>query len=78
MDLGTAPQDHPETEWVSTGALPSDTEIQALVKAAYERFLPVDEGAVADYIPALAAASPTAFGVCVAGVGGRHLLDRRC
>ena len=71
MDLGTAPQDHPETEWVSTGVLPSDTEVQALVKAGYERFLPVDEGAVADYIPALAAASPTAFGVCVAGVGGR-------
>ena len=71
MDLGTAPQDHPETEWVSTGALPSETEVQALVKAGYERFLPVDEGAVADYIPALAAASPTAFGVCVAGVGGR-------
>jgi glutaminase len=71
MDLGTAPQDHPETERVSTGALPSDTEVQALVKAGYERFLPVDDGAVADYIPALAAASPTAFGVCVAGVGGR-------
>jgi glutaminase len=71
MDLGTAPQDHPETEWVSTGALPTETEVQALVKAGYERFLPVDEGAVADYIPALAAASPTAFGVCVAGVGGR-------
>ena len=71
MDLGTTPQDHPETEWVSTGALPSEAEVEALVKAGYERFLPVDEGAVADYIPALAAASPTAFGVCVAGVGGR-------
>src|ERR1700691_5801177 len=71
MDLGTAPQDHPETEHVSTGALPPETEVQDLVTAGYERFLPVDEGAVADYIPALAAASPTAFGVCVAGVGGR-------
>src|SRR6202789_4349539 len=70
MDLGDAAQDHPETERVSTGVLPSEAEVEALVKAGYERFLPVNEGAVADYIPALAAASPTAFGVCVAGVGG--------
>ena len=71
MDLGNAPQDHPETERVSTGVLPPDVEVGALVKAAYERFLPVGEGTVADYIPALAAAAPTAFGVCVAGVGGQ-------
>ncbi|HYY17832.1 MAG TPA: glutaminase A [Streptosporangiaceae bacterium] len=71
MDLGTAPQDHPETERVSTGVLPPESEVRALVNEAYERFLPVGEGTVADYIPALATASPTAFGVCVAGVGGR-------
>src|SRR3984957_19636542 len=71
MDLGTTPQDHPETERVSTGVLPPDVDVEALISAGYERFLPVNEGAVADYIPALAAASPTAFGVCVAGVGGR-------
>ncbi len=34
-------------------------------------FRHLDEGAVADYIPALAAASPSAFGVCVAGVRGQ-------
>jgi len=71
MDLDTASHDHPGTERVSTGVLPPDTDVQALISAGYERFLHLDEGAVADYIPALAAASPSAFGVCVAGVRGR-------
>jgi glutaminase len=63
--------DHEETERVSTGVLPPDTDVQALINAGYERYLHLDEGTVADYIPALAAASPSAFGVCVAGVRGR-------
>jgi glutaminase len=71
MDLETLPDDHPGTERVSTGALPPDTDVRALISDGYERFRHVDEGAVADYIPALAAASPSAFGVCVAGVRGR-------
>ncbi len=45
--------------------------MRAIVEAGYERFLPVSEGKVADYIPALAAAPPDAFGVCVVGVRGR-------
>ena len=56
---------------MSTGSLPSDTEIQTIVSTGYKRFRHVDEGAVADYIPALAEASPEAFGVAVAGVHGR-------
>ena len=64
------PGDHAETERVSTGALPPDTDVKAIITAGYERFMHLDEGAVADYIPALAAASPSAFGVCVAGVHG--------
>jgi len=71
MDHDSLPGDHPETGHVSTGALPPDTHVQALVSAGYERYRHLEEGAVADYIPALAAASPNAFGVCVAGVGGR-------
>ena len=71
MDHDPLPGDLPETEHVSTGTLPSDTDVQALITAGYERYRQLDEGAVADYIPALAAASPTAFGVCVAGVRGR-------
>jgi glutaminase len=71
MDHDPLPGDHPETGHVSTGALPPDTDVQALVSAGYERYRHLGEGAVAGYIPALAAASPSAFGVCVAGVGGR-------
>ena len=71
MDLGTLPNDHPGTERVSTGVLPSDTDVQAVVSAGDERFRHLDEGTVADYIPALAAASPSGFGVCVAGVRGQ-------
>src|SRR5438552_14599590 len=71
MDHDSLPGDHPETERVSTGELPSDADVQALISAGYERYRHLGEGAVADYIPALAAASPSAFGVCVAGVRGR-------
>ncbi|MFZ0249062.1 MAG: glutaminase A [Acidimicrobiales bacterium] len=60
----------PVSEWISTGSLPSDEEIRAIVEAGYERFRHDGEGKVADYIPALAEASPDAFGVCVAGVHG--------
>jgi len=71
MDSDVVPADEPAAERVSTGVLPPDIDVEALISAGYERFLPLDEGAVADYIPALAAASPSAFGVCVAGVRGR-------
>jgi glutaminase len=71
MDQDPLPGDDPETERVSTGPLPSDADVQALISAGYERYRHLGEGAVADYIPALAAASPSAFGVCVAGVRGR-------
>ena len=63
--------DHLAPEWVSTGSLPSDVEIQTIVSTGYKRFRHVDEGSVADYIPALAEVSPEAFGVAVAGVHGR-------
>jgi glutaminase len=77
MDDGNAPHDHdhdhdhPVPEWVSTGTLPSDAEIQTIVSKGYERFRHVNEGSVADYIPALAVVSPEAFGVAVVGVHGR-------
>jgi glutaminase len=74
MDEGDAapddPAEDPVREWISTGSLPSDEEIRAIVEAGYERFRHDDEGKVADYIPALAEASPDTFGVCVAGVHG--------
>jgi glutaminase len=71
MDDDTLRDDFPAVERVSTGNLPSDTDVQAVVSAGYERFRHLDEGSVSDYIPALAKARPDAFGVCVAGVHGR-------
>jgi glutaminase len=56
---------------VSTGILPSDAEVRAAVSEGYEQFRSLADGRVSDYLPALAAAPPDAFGVCVAGVDGR-------
>jgi glutaminase len=56
---------------VSTGQLPSAEEVVAVVLEAYERYQGLEEGVVADYIPALAKASPSLFGICLVGVGGR-------
>lgn len=55
---------------ISTGHLPSASEVQALLDSAYSRYRSLDSGRVADYIPALAGASPDLFGICVAGVDG--------
>ena len=57
-------------ERISTGALPSDEEVRTVVTGGYEQFRSREEGTVATYIPALAQASPSAFGVCVAGARG--------
>jgi glutaminase len=71
MEYEYLDSDHIGPERISTGDLPSDADVQAIVSAGYERFLHLDEGTVPGYIPALAEASSTAFGVCVAGVHGR-------
>lgn len=55
---------------VSTGALPGWDEVESLTAQAYEHARGVTDGVVADYIPTLAAADPTLFGVCVAEVDG--------
>ena len=62
-----------ETEgWISTGALPGAEVVAELVEEAHRRFAPVQEGKLASYIPALAAANPRHFGLCVASTNG-HL-----
>ncbi len=58
------------TRYISTGHLPDGAVVQQLVQEAHRRFAGVHEGAVADYIPALAAACPDHFGICVAGSAG--------
>jgi len=55
---------------VSTGSLPANDFVQALVEEAYERYRSVDDGAVADYIPALARIPRNLFGICVVGTSG--------
>jgi glutaminase len=56
---------------ISTGHLPPPEEVESLVRRAYERYKPLTEGKVADYIPALAKVSADLFGICVVGTNGR-------
>ncbi|KMM16448.1 glutaminase A [Synechococcus sp. GFB01] len=56
--------------WVSTGHLPSAEVVGSLVEEAHARFCGISDGTVADYIPALATASPLSFGICVAATDG--------
>jgi glutaminase len=55
---------------VSTGDLPSWSEVEELVHVAHRRCYPVEGGVVADYIPALAQADPRWFTISVARVDG--------
>ena len=50
------------------------SELQALVDDVYEKYAPLNEGAVATYIPELAKADPGAFGVCIATAEG-HVFE---
>ena len=52
---------------VSTGELPTSEQVSDVVTEAYEEFRLNRDGAVADYIPALASASPELFGISVVG-----------
>jgi glutaminase len=45
--------------------------VQQLVDWAHQRFAGVGEGEVADYIPALAAANPDHFSICIAASDGQ-------
>lgn len=56
---------------VSTGSLPGEEAVRRVVLEAYEQYRLLGDGAVADYIPALAAASPDLFGICLVGTHGR-------
>ncbi len=55
---------------ISNGELPGPTEVRNLVTEAYERYRTNSTGDVADYIPALAGASPELFGICVVSARG--------
>jgi glutaminase len=62
--------DQPEGN-VSTGRLPGPEVVRDLLVDGYERYRSIDDGAVADYIPALARVSPDLFGACIVSADGR-------
>jgi glutaminase len=55
---------------VSTGSLPPSDLIRSLIVEGHAKFASVDEGQVADYIPALARTPRQLFGLSVAGIDG--------
>ncbi len=59
-----------EPSSVSTGHLPAAGLVQTLLSEGHERYKSVNEGKVADYIPALARTPRDLFGLCVAGING--------
>ncbi|GAA1123648.1 glutaminase A [Kribbella jejuensis] len=59
------------SRYVSTGGLPAAPVVAGLVRTAYERFRDVGDGEVSDVYPALSAADPDCFGICVAATDGR-------
>jgi glutaminase len=62
--------DAAEPSYVSTGHLPPGERVDTLLAEAYERCISVDEGKVADYIPALARTPRDLFGLCVVETNG--------
>jgi glutaminase len=59
-----------QERYVSSGVLPREDEVRALIESAYQRFREESGGKVADYIPALAECDPSRFGICVASTRG--------
>jgi glutaminase len=67
LDVGDVEQS------AATGPVPGGREIDDILHSAFERAAAHSEGSVADYIPVLAKADPTAFGISVVDVdGGLH------
>jgi glutaminase len=60
-----------EPGYVSTGRLPPEQDVAALVDDAHRRYRDVEIGSVSDVYPALARVSPALYGICVASVDGR-------
>lgn len=58
------------SQLVSHGHLPAWSEVEALTTDAYEQYLSLDEGEVADYIPLLATSDPRLFGLAVTEANG--------
>ncbi|HJC71122.1 MAG TPA: glutaminase A [Candidatus Brachybacterium intestinipullorum] len=53
-----------------TGDLPDEPQVARLLREAHARYAGLDEGTVADYIPALAEADPALFGLALVEADG--------
>ncbi|HET7515106.1 MAG TPA: glutaminase, partial [Gaiella sp.] len=60
-----------EPGYVSTGRLPPEQDVAALVDDAHRRYRDVGAGSVSDVYPALGRVAPGLYGICVASVDGR-------
>lgn len=56
--------------FVSTGSLPPGSGVDALLGEALRRFAEVRDGRLSGVYPALAAADPASFGICLTSVDG--------
>lgn len=70
MPYSEPPDDRTDLALISTGHLPEPDAVQAILDEAYAEVRTVDDGAVADYIPALAEAPPEHFGAAIVGATG--------
>ena len=66
----TRPTDPADDSYVSTGHLPREDRVRALVAEAHERFRSDTEGENSQVYPALARVPSGLFGVCVVGTSG--------
>ena len=69
--METDRQQRQDEPYVSTGRLPPEDDVRALVDEAHRRYRDVDAGVVSDVYPALTRVAPGLFGVCVTAVDGR-------
>ncbi len=70
MANGTPGLSAAETPYVSTGHLPPDEEVKALVAEAHVRFKGTTDGQNSQVYPALARVPSDLFGICVVGTTG--------
>jgi len=66
----TRPTDPADDSYISTGHLPPEDRVRALVAEAHERFRSDTEGENSQVYPALARVPSGLFGVCVVGTSG--------
>lgn len=70
MDVGLDSDARASLAAVSTGSLPPPGEVERLVAEAHARYRDLEDGTVADYIPALGRVDPGLFGICAVGING--------